>query len=175
MTRDEKHAEVQRLTASLADFENVYLADSSELTVESITTFRRLCFEKGVQFKVVKNTLLKKAMEQSDAAYDDLYEFLNGPTSILLAEQANVPAKVLKEFRKEHDKPLLKVASIETALFVGDGAIEELAALKSKEELIGEIIGLLQSPVKNVIGGLQASGGDKIAGLVKALQERESN
>jgi large subunit ribosomal protein L10 len=143
------------------------------LTVEQINKFRGLCFEKDIEMKVVKNTLAIKALETfpEDRNYVGLYDSLKGPTAILFTTTANVPAKVIKEFRKGSERPVLKAAYIDTDVFVGDEQLDALANLKSKEDLIGEVITLLQSPVKNVLGALQ-SGGNTISGLLKALEER---
>ena len=173
MTRLEKKQEVENLTQKLGEYSNVYLADASTLTVETINKFRQICFDKGVTFKVVKNTLLKKAMEQAEGDYSDIYDTLSGPTSILLSETANLPAKVLKKFREDFDKPELKAAYIDSSVYIGDDQIKALSELKSKEELIGEIIGLLQSPAKNVISALQA-GGSNLASILQTLSEKES-
>jgi len=147
------------------------LTDSSSLNVETINKFRRLCFQRGVEFRVVKNTLLRKAMEQVGTGYEDLFPTLKGSTSILIAEQGNTAARMLKEFRKESPKPLLKAAYIDSAIYIGDNQLDALTNIKSKNELIGELIGLLQSPGRNVISALQ-SGGSTIAGLVKTLESR---
>jgi len=130
-----------------------------------------LCFNKGVKMLVAKNTLIQKAMEKKGAEYEPIFEALKGTTALLFSETGNVPAKLIKEFRKKGDRPSLKGAYIETAVFIGDNQLDSLASLKSKNELVGEIIGLLQSPAKNVISGLKASGG-KLAGILKTLSER---
>jgi len=172
MTREEKAQYVEELTAELKDAGIFYLTDTSELTVEVINQLRRKCFQSNIQLKVVKNTLLEKAMENvTDRNYGDLKGVLSGPTSIMFAEVGNAPAKVIKEFRKKNSKPLLKGAYVEEAVFIGDENVEALSAIKSKEELIGDIIALLQSPAKNVISGLKGQGG-KIAGILKTLSER---
>jgi len=171
MTREEKSRVIEELTAQLAGTNVVYLADISGLNAETTSNLRRACFKAGIQLEVVKNTLLGKAMEASDNDYGDLATVLAGNTSILIAENGNAPAKIIKEFRKKSDKPLLKGAFIHHAVFIGDNQLDALIALKSKEEVIGEIIGLLQSPAKNVISALKSSGG-KIAGIVKTLSER---
>ena len=172
MKREDKAIIIDDLKAKFSDASFFYIADSSGLTVEDINKFRGLCYEKGVEVRVVKNTLIKKALEAvSEENYVDLYDSLKGPSSVMFAEVANSPAKVIEEFRKSFDKPLLKAAYIDSSIYVGDDSLKELAALKSKEELIGEIVLLLQSPAKNVISSLK-SGGSTIAGLVKALQER---
>ena len=173
MTREEKTATIEALKDKLSQVSYFYLTDSSTLTVEQTNKFRKLCFEKGVEMRVVKNTLPRKAMESfpDDRNYVALNDSLHGPTAVLFTETANVPAKLLKEFRKSSDKPVLKAAYIDSAVFVGDNQIDSLSSLKSKEELLGEIIALLQSPAKNVIGALN-SGGQKLAGIIKALEER---
>jgi large subunit ribosomal protein L10 len=173
MTKAEKTAVIDALKEKLEGIEYFYLADSSTLTVEQVTNFRRLCFEKGIEMKVVKNTLIRKALEASpeERKFEGLYEALKGHTAILFTDVANAPAKVLKTFREDHDKPTLKAAYIDTDVFLGDEQIEVLAKLKSKEDLIAEVIGLLQSPAKNVISSLQ-SGGQTLTGLLKALEER---
>ena|SRR5690554_5884799 len=172
MTREEKSKVIETLTAQLANNNNIYLADISGLDAGSTTNLRRACFKAGVQLSVVKNTLLKKAMENMDKDFGDLPSTLKGNTSIMIAEVGNAPAKVIKEFRKKSDKPLLKGAYIQEAVFIGDNQLDSLVALKSKDELIGEIVGLLQSPAKNVISALK-SGGGKLAGILKTLSEKE--
>jgi large subunit ribosomal protein L10 len=171
MTREEKSRVIEDLTAQLAQSNVVYLADISELDAETTSNLRRACFKSGITINVVKNTLLAKAMEASDNDYGDLPSVLKGNTSIMIAESGNVPAKIIKEFRKKSDRPILKGAFIHQAVFIGDNQLDALIALKSKEEVIGEIIGLLQSPAKNVVSALK-SGGGKIAGIVKTLSER---
>lgn len=173
MTKAEKAAAIEGLKDKFSNVSYFYLTDASTLTVEQVNKFRGLCFEKGIEMKVVKNTLAQKALESfpEELNYDALYESLKGPTAILFTETANMPAKVLKEFRKESEKPVLKAAYIETAVYIGDDQIEPLSKLKSKEDLLAEVIGLLQSPAKNVIASLQ-SGGQTISGLLKALEER---
>lgn len=171
MTREEKSRVIEDLTAQLASSNVVYLADISGLDAETTSNLRRACFKAGIQLNVVKNTLLEKAMEASEFEYGELPTVLKGNTSIMIAESGNAPAKLIKEFRKKSDKPILKGAFIHQAVFIGDNQLDALIALKSKEEVIGEIIGLLQSPAKNVVSALK-SGGSTIAGLVKTLSER---
>lgn len=171
MTREEKSRVIEDLTAQLAGTNVVYLADISGLNAETTSNLRRACFKAGIELAVVKNTLLEKAMEATDNDYGDLPSVLKGNTSILIAENGNAPAKIIKEFRKKSDKPILKGAFIHQAIFIGDNQLDALIALKSKEEVIGEIIGILQSPAKNVVSALK-SGGGKIAGIVKTLSER---
>ncbi len=172
MTREEKSQVIQDLTQTLADNNNIYLADISDLNAETTSNLRRACFKAGVKLSVVKNTLLAKAMEASDKDFGDLPSVLKGNTSIMLAESANAPAKLIKEFRKKtKDRPLLKGAFAEESVYIGDDQLDALVDIKSREELIGEIIGLLQSPAKNVVSALQ-SGGNKLSGIVKTLSER---
>lgn len=173
MTRAEKNAAIEALQDKLENIQFFYLADASTMTVAEVNDFRRKCFEKGVEMKVVKNTLARKAMEAApeDRNFNAIFEALKGPTAILFTDTANLPAKLLKDFRKEHDRPLLKAAYIDSDVFVGDDQIDVLASLKSKEDLLGEVVALLQSPAKNVISALK-SGGSTIAGLLKALEER---
>jgi len=172
-TRTQKDQEIATLVEELNASNVIYLADSSDLSAEATSNLRRACFNRGIRMKVVKNTLLKKAMERIESRdYSGLLGTLKGQTSIMFAEKGNTPAKVIEAFRKKHKRPLLKSAWIDEAVFIGDDQVAVLSNLKGKDELIGDIIALLQSPIKNVIGGLQASGGQKIAGLVKTLQDR---
>jgi large subunit ribosomal protein L10 len=171
MTREEKSRVIEDLTAQLSGTNVVYVADISGLDAETTSNLRRACFKAGIKLEVVKNTLLEKAMESVENNYGELPSVLVGNTAILIAENGNAPAKVIKEFRKRSDKPVLKGAYIHEAVFTGDNQLDALVALKSKEEVIGEIIGLLQSPAKNVVSALK-SGGSTIAGLVKTLSER---
>ncbi|GGX10042.1 50S ribosomal protein L10 [Aquimarina muelleri] len=172
MTREEKSLVIEDLTAQLAENSIIYLADISGLNAGTTSNLRRACYKANVSLKVVKNTLLAKAMENSDKDFGDLPSVLKGNTSILFAETSNAPAKVIKEFRKKSEKPLLKGAFVEEAVFVGDENLDALVNIKSKEEVIGDIIGLLQSPAKNVVSALK-SGGGKLAGILKTLSEKE--
>ena len=171
MNKQEKDKTIQALDNMLSDNNNFYLADISGLNAEQNSALRRLCFKRSVSIKVVKNTLLKKALEKNDIDFSQLYNVLVGNTSIMQAEAGNAPAKVIKEFRKKNEKPILKAAHIEESMYIGDENLATLADLKSKEELIGDIITLLQSPAKNVISSLQ-SGGNKLAGIIKTLEEK---
>lgn len=173
MTRQEKALAIEQLKNKLEDNSFFYLADTSAMSVKQISALRRICFEKGIEIKVVKNTLARKAMESfpEERNYEAVFDALKGTTAILFTDTANLPAKVMKDYRKDGDKPRLKAAYIDSAIFLGDDQLEALSKLKSKEELLGEVIGLLQSPAKNVISALK-SGGSTIAGLVKALEER---
>ncbi len=172
MTREEKSQVIEDLTAQLAENANIYLADISGLNATTTSNLRRACFKANVSLTVVKNTFLAKAMEKSDKDFGDLPNVLKGNTSIMFSETGNAPAKVIKEFRKKAEKPILKGAFVEEAVFVGDENLEALVNIKSKEEVIGDIIGLLQSPAKNVVSALKSSGG-KIAGILKTLSEKE--
>jgi len=172
MTREEKAKYIDELAAELAANSIVYLTDTADLNVESINTLRRRCFQSNIKLRVVKNALLEKAMDRVESKdYEGLKDTLKGSTSIMFSEVANAPAKLIQDFRKKNAKPLLKGAYIDEAIFVGDNQLAVLEALKSKEELVGEIIGLLQSPAKNVLSGLKSAGG-KIAGILKTLEER---
>ena len=172
MTSEEKSIVIEDLTAQLTDNSVVYLADISGLDAGTTSNLRRACFKANVKLAVVKNTLLAKAMEASDKEFGDLPSVLKGNTSIMFSETGNAPAKVIKEFRKKNEKPLLKGAFVEEAVYVGDEYLDALVNIKSKEEVIGDIVGLLQSPAKNVISALK-SGGGKISGILKTLSEKE--
>ena len=172
-TRGEKELLINELIADLNNNPNFYITDTSSLTVEKTNQLRRECFKNNVSMKVVKNTLLMKAMERSGKNYEELYSALAGTTAVMFCEVGNVPAKLIKDFRKAGDKPKLKAAFVEECSYLGDNQLDTLISIKSKNELIGDIIGLLQSPAKNVIGALQ-SGGGKIAGIVKTLSERNA-
>ena len=154
MTREEKSIAIENLTAQLAGSNIVYLADISGLNADVTSNLRRACFKAGIKLEVVKNSLLAKAMEASENNYGELPDTLTGNTSIFLADVANAPAKIMKEFRKKSDKPVLKGAYINSEIYIGDNLLDSLASLKSKEEVIGEIIGLLQSPAQRVISAL---------------------
>ncbi len=171
MTREEKSEVIKTLSAELSGVSTMYLTDTSGLNAKDTSALRRACFKENIKLSVVKNTLLSKAMDTSGKDFGDLKEVLKGNTSLMFSEIGNAPAKVIKGFRKKSDKPVLKGAYIEESVYIGDDQLDTLVAIKSKEELIGEVITLLQSPAKNVISALQ-SGGGKIAGLLKTLSER---
>jgi large subunit ribosomal protein L10 len=171
MTREDKNQAIDDLTGKLNDANIFYLADIAGLDAQSSSDLRRNCFKSDVQIEVVKNTVLRKALEKADGEYAELYETLKGNTSIMFSTVGNAPAKIIKDFRKKSDKPFLKGAFVEEAIFIGDENLDALVAIKSKEELLGEIVSLLQSPAKNVISALQSSGGT-IAGIVKTLSEK---
>lgn len=172
MTREEKSIVIEDLTAQLTDNSVVYLADISGLDAGTTSNLRRACFKANVKLAVVKNTLLAKAMEASDKEFGELPSVLKGNTSIMFSETGNAPAKVIKEFRKKNEKPLLKGAFVDEGIYVGDDYLDTLVNIKSKEEVIGDIVGLLQSPAKNVISALK-SGGGKLSGILKTLSEKE--
>lgn len=171
MNQAEKQNTIEELKDLLNTNSTVYLADTSSLPVDKINKLRRMCFDKGIEMVVSKNTLLRKAMEAADGNYEEIYPVLHGPTSILLSDTGNLPAKLIKEFRQDGERPVLKGAYIESAVFIGDNRLDDLSRLKSRLELIGDIVGLLQSPPKNVISALK-SGGGKLAGILKTLSER---
>jgi len=172
MTREEKSQVIEELTLQLADNTNIYLADISGLDASNTSNLRRACFKAGVKLAVVKNTLLVKAMEASVRDFGNLPSVLKGNTSVMYSETGNAPAKVIKAFRKKSDKPFLKGAFIEEAIYIGDEQLDMLVDIKSKEELIGDVIALLQSPAKNVISALKSSGG-KLSGILKTLSQKE--
>jgi large subunit ribosomal protein L10 len=172
MNKDEKHELVLDLTEKIKEYGNFYITDTANLTVAKVNDIRRKCFESEITMQVAKNSLIKKAMEAAGDDFSPIYDVLKGSSTILFTKSATAPAKLIKRIRREGgEKPILKAAYIDSAVFVGDNQLDTLINLKSKEQLIGEIIGLLQSPAKNVISGLQ-SGGNKLAGIVKTLQER---
>ncbi|HMW38369.1 MAG TPA: 50S ribosomal protein L10 [Saprospiraceae bacterium] len=173
MTREEKSQEILDLKEKFSNAQFFYVTDSSTLTVEQVNNLRRLCFNQGIELKVVKNTLAKKALQsiEKNGEFGPVYTALEGPSAIMFSENAKAPAILIEEFRKENSKPTLKAAYIDSDVYLGDDQIEVLVKLKSKEDLIGEIIMILQSPAKNVISALK-SGGSTIAGIVKALEER---
>jgi large subunit ribosomal protein L10 len=172
MNREEKARYIDELAAQLTEANVIYLADTAELTVETINQLRRKCFQSNISLRVVKNALLAKAMERVEGKnFGDLPTVLSGATSVMISEVGNAPAKLIKDFRAKNQKPILKGAYIEEAVFIGDNQLDALVAIKSKEEVIGDIIGLLQSPAKNVISALKGQGG-KIAGILKTLEER---
>jgi large subunit ribosomal protein L10 len=174
MTREEKNQLIEDITAALESSATVYITDIAGLDAENTSNLRRACHKADVKMTVVKNALLKKAMERSTKDFGELSSVLKGNSSIMIAEAGNAPAKLIKEFRKKSPKPILKGAYIEEAIFIGDTQLDALTNLKSKNELIGDVILLLQSPIKTVVSGLQGNGGQTIAGLIKALEERNS-
>ena len=171
MRKAEKNQLVDSMTKQLNDSPTIYITDTSELNAEATSNLRRLCFKRDIKLVVVKNTLLKRAMEKSDKNLENLYSALIGPTSLMFAEAGNAPAKLIKEFRKNSDRPFLKGAYVEEVTYLGNDQLEMLINIKTKNELIADLIALLQSPSKQVISGLQ-SGGQKLTGILKALSEK---
>jgi large subunit ribosomal protein L10 len=174
MTRDEKAKVIDNLAQEISKAKHFYLTDISALNAEDTSKLRRKCFERDIRLVVVKNTLLKKALEKCEGQYDELYSVLKDSTSIMFTETSSAPAKLIKEFRKTHKRPLLKAAFVEESIYIGDTQLESLSSIKSKEELIGDIIAILQSPAKNVISALQ-SGGNNLAGIIKTLSEKNKS
>lgn len=174
MNRTEKQTVVSELTETLKANNFVYLADTSGLTANQTNKLRRMLFENGVSMRMAKNTLIRRAMQDSGKDFGQLQDILAGSTCVLTAENMKAPAQAIKKFRESSDLPMLKGAWIDNSVFVGDSNLEALTNLKSKEDLIGEVIGLLQSPARNVISALQSNAGQKVAGLVKALEERNA-
>jgi large subunit ribosomal protein L10 len=179
MNKAEKTATIEALKEQFSEVSFFYLADASTLSVEQVNKFRRLCFQSGIEMKVVKNTLVKKALEDApeEKNYKGIFDALHGPTAVLFTRgdgAASLPARTLKEFRKGGgERPVLKAAYVDSAIFLGDDQLDALTKLKSKEELLGELLGLLQSPARNLVGAL-SSAGQTIAGLLKTLEEREA-
>ncbi|MGV8878410.1 MAG: 50S ribosomal protein L10 [Sphingobacteriaceae bacterium] len=171
MRKEEKHEVVLALAEQIKEYGNFYITDTSNLSVAKVNNIRRKCFENDIKIQVAKNTLIRKAMESVGGDFDAIFEVLKGSSSVMFSKSGNAPAKLIKQLRKAGDKPVLKAAYIDSSFFIGDNQLDTLANLKSKEELVGDIIGLLQSPAKNVISALQ-SGGNKLAGIVRTLQER---
>lgn len=175
MRKEEKTQMIDALTTQLNEADYFYLTDIEGLNAENTTQLRRLCFRRDVRLQVVKNTLLRKAMERSDKELAELYPVLEGPTSIMFADGGNVPAKLIQEFRKKNKlpKPLLKAAYVEEACYIGEGQLENLINVKSRLELIGDVVGLLQSPMRNVMSALQG-GGQKLVGILETLSEKDA-
>jgi large subunit ribosomal protein L10 len=173
MTPAQKTEAIELLKEKFSQYNNFYITNTESLTVEQVSKLRRVCFEKNVEMKVAKNTLIRKALEQLDSSrFQGTFDSLHGVTALLFSESAKEPALIISSFRKDanSEKPVLKAAFVDGDVFIGNDQLETLKALKSKNELIGEIIGLLQSPAKNVISGLNA--GSKLASLVKAIEDR---
>lgn len=171
MKREEKDIIVNNLVDQLKESPHFYLTDASELNAEATSLLRRRCFESNIKMLVVKNTLLKRALEQTESEVDELYDVLKGSTAIMFTETGNAPAKVIKEFRKKFEKPIIKAAYVEESIYIGDDQLENLVNVKSKEELLGDLIGLLQSPVKTVMSQLQ-SGGNTLTGVLETLSNK---
>ncbi len=173
MRREEKDVIIEDLANRLNDTKHFYLTDISALNAEQTSKLRRKCFEKEVGLLVVKNTLLRKAMEKSEGDFNDLYDVLKDSTSIMFSETGNTPAKLIKEFRKTMEKPVLKAAFVEESIYIGDDQLDALSNIKSKDELLGDLAMLLQSPARNLVSAL-ASGGSQLAGALKTLSEKEN-
>ncbi|MBL7110599.1 MAG: 50S ribosomal protein L10 [Bacteroidales bacterium] len=172
MRREEKNAIISELEEKLKKYNHFYLADISELNASDTSLLRRRCFEKEIQLVVVKNTMLRKALEKFDGTFDELYGSLKQSTSVMFCDTGNTPAKLIRDFRKGHEKPILKAAYVEESIYVGDNMLETLSTIKSKEELIGDVIILLQSPMNNLLSALK-SGGNQLAGALQVLAEKE--
>lgn len=172
MKKDKKIEITNSVVQDLQEYKYMYITDLTGLNVEQTNALRRMCFRRNIKLRMVKNTLLKRALEEINVDYSELYPVLHGTSSIMLCDNGNAPAKLIKEFRGKKAIPAIKAAFVEELAFIGDNQIETLISLKSREELIGDVIGLLQSPAKNVISALQANGGQKIAGIVKTLSEK---
>jgi large subunit ribosomal protein L10 len=172
MRKEDKNQIIDKVTDILSAYNTVYVADISGLTVAKSNELRRICFKRGIKIKMVKNTFLKRAMEQSETDYSEMYPALHGTSAIMVAEVGNLPARIIKDFRGRNAIPTVKVAYIEECVYMGD-QLDFLCGIKSKEELLGDFIGLLQSPARNVISALQ-SGGSKLAGIVKTLSEKSN-
>ncbi len=174
MRREEKDFIIDDLKQQISETSHFYLADISGLNAEDTSNLRRKCFEKGVKLLVVKNTLLRQALDKVEGDYEQVYDTLTNSTSVMFCETGNVPAKLIKEFRKENEKPVLKAAFVEQSIYIGDDQLDTLASLKSKEELIGDVLSLLQSPMNSVLSAL-SSGGSQLAGALETLSEKQES
>jgi large subunit ribosomal protein L10 len=173
MRREEKNAVIDSLAEKINQYPHFYVTDTSNLNAAATSNLRRKCFEKNIKMVVVKNTLLIKALERSEKTdFTPIYESLKGVTSVMFTDSGSVPAKLIKDFRRTSDRPLLKAAFVEESFYVGDNQLTALATLKTKNELIADVVAILQSPAKTVISQLQ-SGRNILAGVVKTLGERE--
>jgi len=170
-TREQKAQLIEELTQKLSEYEVVYIVDILGLNAQITSDLRRACYGGDIKLQVVKNTMLQQAMDKSDKEFGELKDVLTGNSALMLAQVGNQPAKIIKAFRKKSKKPVLKGAWIEESVYIGDDQLDALVAIKSKEELLGDLIGLLQSPAKNVISALK-SGGGKLAGILKTLSEK---
>jgi large subunit ribosomal protein L10 len=171
MNKAEKIKVIDDLSSSLSESKNLYLTDISGLNASQTSDLRRACYKADIKLSVVKNTMLHRAIEASNKDFGDITSVLKGNTSIMFSESGNEPAKIIKQFRKKNDKPILKAAFIEEAIYIGDNQLDILVAIKSREELIGEIVGLLKSPIQNLVSALNA-GGKNLSGVLKTLSER---
>lgn len=173
MRREDKEVIIDNLTQRVNDAKHFYLTDISELNAEETSNLRRKCFEQQINLLVVKNTLLHKALEKSEGDFDELYAVLKESTSIMFCETGNIPAKLIKEFRKVKEKPVLKAAFVEESIYIGDDQLDLLSNIKSKEELLADLLALLQSPARNLVSAM-ASSGSRMAGALKTLSEKEN-
>ena len=171
MNKAEKIKVINDLSSSLSESKNLYLTDISGLNASQTSDLRRACYKADIKLSVVKNTMLHRAIETSEKDFGEITSVLKGNTSIMFSESGNGPAKIIKEFRKKNDKPILKAAFIEEAIYIGDNQLDTLVAIKSRDELIGEIVGLLKSPIQNLVSALNA-GGNNLHGVLKTLSER---
>jgi large subunit ribosomal protein L10 len=171
MRRDEKTVIIESLAEKLKEYSHFYLTDTAQLNAADTSDLRRKRFNNDIKLIVVKNTLLKRALEQTGVNFEELFPVLKGTTSIMFSNTGNGPAKLIKEFRKKHDKPVLKGAYVQESIYVGENTLDSLVSVKTKQELIGDIIMLLQSPAKNVVSALQ-SGGTKIHGVLETLSKK---
>ena len=174
MTKEQKAVVIDNLVALLGEYPHFYITDIEALNAAQTALLRRKCFDSNIKLVVVKNTLLQKALERVEKADAELVNVLAGPTALMLTETGKAPAVLIKEFRKKCNKPVVKAACVEGCVYVGDDQLDNLCNIKSREELIGDIVSLLQSPAKNVISALQGNAGQKVAGIVKALEERNN-
>ena len=172
MKREDKNTIIENLKKQINESNHFYLADISELNASDTSSLRRKCFEKDIKLIVVKNTLLKRALENSEGDFGDLYAVCKDSTSIMFSDTGNIPAKLIKEFRKEHHKPVLKAAYVEESIYVGDQYLDALTEIKSKEELLGDLILLLQSPMRNILSALQ-SGSNVLTGVLRTLSDKK--
>ena len=173
MRREEKNTIIDSLAETLKEYSHFYLTDTAQLNAADTSDLRRKCYENDIKLIVVKNTLLKRALEQSEVNFEELYPVLKGTTSIMFANTGNGPAKLIREFRKKHVKPVLKGAYVQESIFIGENMLDALISIKTRQELVGDIIFMLQSPSKNVISALQ-SGGNKIHGVLETLSKKEN-
>lgn len=171
MRREEKNAIIDSLAEKLKEYSHFYLTDTAQLNAADTCDLRRKCFENDIKLIVVKNTLFKRALEQTNGNFEELYPVLQGTTSIMFANTGNGPAKLIKEFRRQHDKPLLKGAYVQESIYIGDTMLDALVSVKTREELIGDIVLMLQSPAKNVVSALQ-SGANKLHGVLETLSKK---
>lgn len=173
MKKEDKSAIISQLESTINEYAHFYLADIAGLNAAQTSELRRVCYKQDVKLVVVKNTLLKKALDNSEVDFSELYGSLKGETSLMLSNTGNVPAKLIQEFSKANKskKPVLKAAYVEQSFYIGENQLEALIHVKSKNDLIADVIALLQSPAKNVVSALQ-SGGNTIHGVLKTLAER---